>query len=189
MLVAKNRFIFLATPRTGSRALISALGTLKDTRKAKTHHVHPEDVATEAESLYAGSKSLPIVTIIRNPYHQMLSWFGHAVLRNDASKATSHDFASFIKTYMNSWLLADRLNPYAKMDRIHFFTFHPTSLRSTLNDLIKRSNCWNGTYDQATQLSKVGGTSTPPSQLLTVETRGLIAERFPEDIELWQHQR
>lgn len=167
--------------------MVSALLTLPDTYESSTHHVHPEDIESETRALGASPDILK-TTVIRNPYDQMLSWFGHAVLRSDSSRHTESNFADFIKNYSLNWFLNDTLNPYKNVSGIRFLKFDKTNLHNTLSALIKLSNSCNGTYDPVVQLSKIGGGTTPSRELLTPRTRRLIEERFPEDIELWQHQ-
>ena len=190
MLVLKNRFIFLCTPRTGSRAIVNALKTLGDAKESREHHVHPEDVKSTAESLFSGSGDLPMVTIIRDPYDQTLSWFGHAVLRHEPEKHTEKDFADFIKSRSIGWYFHDKLNPYLGGEtHVHAERFRRSGLQLTLSNLLGHVNSRTGTRMTAPKLSRVGGGFSPKRTLLTEKTRSLIEARFPEDIRLWNSLR
>lgn len=111
MLIVPERFILLATPRTGSRALeqtfIGGISTHGDA--GGEHHVHPEDVNDVAEKLVPGSSTLPKYTVCRNPVDHLRSWYHHA--RKDSPKTLS-GFVTFIKEADISWYFTPTLNPY-----------------------------------------------------------------------------
>ena len=69
MVIIPNKFVFLATPRTGSRAVSEALirkypDAITD-YPSNHHDPAPDD------------NTLPIYTVIRNPFDQILSWHSH----------------------------------------------------------------------------------------------------------------
>jgi hypothetical protein len=164
--------------------------------ESREHHVHPEDVALTAESL-GGAKSLPRFTVIRNPYDQALSWFGHVVLRHhsDVSLAWQQQaFEDFLRGTAISWYFDRQLNPYLlsrgeQSGDVLPFTYQ-TDLTKTVGQIVGRSNFLNGTADRQGPVTKVGGLHRPNPKLLNATTTRLIEKRFPEDIKLWhQHAR
>jgi len=177
----------LCTPRTGSRSFVEALKkSFPGAVESEAHHVHPEEVSREIERLGGDPLSTPKFALIRNPYHQTLSWFGHVVLRHDASKATEQDFKDFIKTCSVNFFFNERLSIYADVPNINLIPFKRKNLNGSWQKLISLSNTLNGTSDRVTPLSRIGGGSTPPKELITADTKYLIDQRFPEDIKLWQ---
>ena len=77
MIVIPNKFTFVATPRTGSRAISEALiRKYPDaiTEYPNDHHAAPDSVPTD----------LPIYTVLRNPLDQLLSWWAHVDLRHNS---------------------------------------------------------------------------------------------------------
>lgn len=64
MLLVPNKFVFLNTPRTGSRA-ISAVFQGLGYCPAQFHHTNISEVHTD----------LPVFTMLRNPTTQLLSWW------------------------------------------------------------------------------------------------------------------
>ena len=79
MIVIPDKFTFVATPRTGSRAISEAL-ILKYpeaiTDYPKDHHTYPDAVP----------RDLPIYTVIRNPTSQLLSWWAHVDVRHNSNR-------------------------------------------------------------------------------------------------------
>jgi len=186
VIVVKNKFIFLCTPRTGSRAIVNALQTLPDAYESREHHVHPEDVKETAEKLSKGSSTLPMFTILREPYEQVLSWFGHVVLRHEPKKCTAEDFADFIRTKSIGWYFHDKLNPYLlDLEGVRCEIFLKRHLERTLAGMFGKVNGALGTALITPRLTKMGGAFSPPLNLLNETTTHLIRERFPEDIRLW----
>jgi len=164
--------------------LISALRTLPETVETKAHHVHPEDVEHESKALGC-SPDVPRFTVLRNPYEQALSWFGHAKLRTQSCTPSEKNFLDFINNFNLGFTFSDRLNIYAGVSRIRYLKYIKNNLDGTVRALIKQSNALSGCYDQPTKLCTIGGGSTPPASLLTPAAKAAIERRFPEDLSLW----
>ena len=156
---------------------MTALKTFDGAKESREHHVHPEDVRATAERLVPGSAGLPCVAVIRNPYYQALSWFGHVVLRHEPHKATAEQFVKFLRTRSVGWYFHDTLNPYAGMAEL--VKFRPRDLQKTMDEITS----WAG-LSTAT-LTRVGGGTTPPAELLNETTKAMIRSRFPKDVELY----
>lgn len=165
---------------------MNALKVLPDSCESREHHVHPEDVDDTTIRLGHRPNKLKF-TVLRDPYQQTLSWFGHAILRHKPHRSTVKDFASFIKEYSTGWYFHDVLNPYLlMMDDVIPVPFSKDNLENTLRSIIGHSNRVNGAKDQPAHITKIGGVFSPNPELLNETTTRLIDQRFPRDVELWR---
>lgn len=122
MLIVPEKFILLATPRTGSRGLektfIGGISTQWDSngeprpREERAHHVHPDDVDEVAEKFVPGSSKLPKYTICRNPVSQLRSWYHHVNVNHTDRPPSLSEFVTFIKEADIAWYFTPTLNPY-----------------------------------------------------------------------------
>jgi hypothetical protein len=169
MITLPGRFIFAPTPRTGGRAIAAALITLEGAYASKYHHEHPEDIPT----------GWTVYSVIRDPYHQTLSWFYHAIVRHDPVQAHAERFHRFITEARISWFFDQRLNPYHEI-ATKTFIYRP-DLSETVSLMLKEIN-----LAQTLSCSTIGKSTDVKPQLIDARARELINERFPEDIELYQ---
>ena len=121
MIVIPNKFVFLATPRTGSRAISEALiRKYPDaiTDYPSNHH----DPAPDDNKLH-------VYTVIRHPVYQMLSWWAHVDVRA-GSKRRPLQFAQEYENIMYMPKHAEyRLNIHAEnADMIMFYGMTNTIL-------------------------------------------------------------
>ena len=128
MIIIPDKFVFLATPRTASRALAEALIRKYPnaiTEYPRHHHDPPPD-----------NNELPCYAVIRNPFDQIMSWHSHI---NDPAKTRPENRQSlldFAKTYENVMFfpkynkyrlnihaeVADKLIPYTNtLDKVAAF--------------------------------------------------------------------
>lgn len=177
MLIVPDRFVLLATPRTGSRALEQAFEGIK----SKDHHVHPEDLEETCETLLEGSSKLPKYTVTRNPYQHALSWYWHAEARHSTTPSVT-GMCQFLKDRHISWYFSNRLNPYhAVADRILRYESNGdvTALAISLET--------GATIQKNTP--RIGQRATSLDFLLSSrEVLKAIEARFPEDIEFYNDQ-
>lgn len=109
MVIVPDKFTFVATPRTGSRALAEAL--IKQYPQSVTDY--PRDHHTDVSMVPA---DYPIYTVIREPVSHLISWYYHVDARHKNNKRS---FDSFVKEYdspqyfcrYNKYIL----NPYAEI--------------------------------------------------------------------------
>jgi hypothetical protein len=174
VLIIPEKVIILATPRTGSRALEAAFSKGV---KTKEHHVHPEDIAAEAEKLVPGSSKLPKYTICRNPYLQTLSWYWHAVARHE--DPSTNGLLKFIKDQHISWYFDQRLNPYHVVaDKI---LPYDQDARATALAIYRATGA-----PVKKQVPLIGQSVGLQTTLLSDKAvLKAIEKRFPDDIELY----
>ena len=118
MIMVPDKFVFLASPRTGSRSMKNAIRDhYSDTYLLETreHHIHPADVFTDFPKAW----EVPFYSVFREPMDLMLSWFYHAVVRNSPQRETPGQFMKFLQKGKVSWFLNDTMYPYAGL------TTHP----------------------------------------------------------------
>jgi hypothetical protein len=188
MLIVPGKFIFLATPRTGSRTIVKALKfRFPEALETKEHHVHPEDVRATEKELLSGTSTkaktapLPMCTVLRDPYRQSLSWY--YLLRKEPPERSEENFADCLKTCGASWYFYDRLYPYS-----HDPSADVTNVMYE-EDLMKTYNRIMSIFGLKPEFGKEFpeiGRTHPSLELLTPRTRGLINERFKTDISVYR---
>lgn len=182
MVVIPDHLIFLATPRTGSRAIAAALMTVRGAKEHKEHHVHPDDVESSAESLIEGSSGLPRISVIRDPYEQVLSVFNHALTRHITGRAvTEEDLLRFVDEAHLSWWFDKELYPYKHVADSYLYEPH---LQHTMNKIAYH----RGLYP-CPVVPLVGKTENRHEHVLTELTRERINERFKDDVEFYNQLR
>lgn len=176
MVIIPHKLIYLATPRTGSRALSAAFAQVAGAKEFKLHHVRPEDIDLSAEALIPGSSALRRCTVIRDPYTQSLSVFYHVCTRHMGNKTpTPEEFLRFLDETRISWWFDDRLYPYHEAaDDV--FLYEP-DLQFTMQEIADHYDIFPCPIVQ-----RIGTTRSPHPSLLTPEAREKINARFPEDI-------
>lgn len=180
MVIIPNKFIYLATPRTGSRAIAAALMSIREARETPEHHIHPQDIDKNANYLLPGSEELPTITVIRDPYEQVLSVFHHVFTRHLTGRdATEADLLRFIKEAKVAWWFADRLYPYHAVADVTF-QYQP-HLQHTMNEIAYEM----GLYP-CPVVGMVGVTKNRQTHLLTSPVKEKIDERFPDDVQLYK---
>jgi hypothetical protein len=117
-------------------------------------------------------KDLPVYTIIRNPYDQLLSWYYHAY------KPQGRSFLDFIETYSNGrYLYKSRLNIYREVVTRHFV--FERGLQRAMDDM--------GFPD--IMVGWTGKTEPVPDKSLYLDDEAVqkaIQSRFAADIELYE---
>ena len=91
MIIVPDKFVFLATPRTASRAISEALIRKYPnaiTEYPRFHHYPPPD-----------DNELPVYAVIRNPFDQILSWHNHVNRSHSVENKISP--VQFASTYEN----------------------------------------------------------------------------------------
>lgn len=166
MVIVPDKFVFLATPRTASRAITEAL--LKKYPNAiseypRNHHDPAPD-----------TNELPVYTVIRNPYDQLLSWYSHVVMKRDPKNRQSvFEFAS---TYENPMFFPKynkyRLNIHAEQaDKFIPYT-------STLNKIAY--------FFELKDLERVGSKNTyKPTDREERDLWRILDRHFASDLKLW----
>lgn len=111
MIVVPNKFVFLATPRTGSRATSEAL--LRKYPDAIT------DYPSNHHDPAPDGNKLPVYTVIRHPVDQMLSWWYHVDVQHGSDRRPIQFAAEYDNVmFMPRWA-EYRLNIHAE-DADHF---------------------------------------------------------------------
>ena len=164
MVILPSGLTFVATPRTGSRAISEALlSKHKDAISdyPQNHHMWPESVP----------KDYPIYTVIRNPADQMVSWWHHVDVRH-SSKRTILEFA---QEYNNIMFFPRNekyiLNIYAEIADV-FIPYDP-KLKNVSNVL---------------NLSKIKIVGKPSARITDREHKDLteyMSEAYKADVLLW----
>lgn len=183
MVVVPGKFIFLATPRTGSRAVKEAL--LKyapGAVESREHHTHPGDIDSTAEKLLEGSSDLPRFSVIRDPYDQARSMFYHAHVRHmpTGTDPTSNDFIKWLGEFgvgkgANPWWFNTTLYPYKDhSDRIFEYWRH-----------LVRTIFAAGGLCQPPGIDWVGASKGAPENLMNEQARAAVDERFGDDVEFF----
>jgi len=164
MVIIPNKFIFTATPRTGSRAISEAL--LRKYPEALSdypskHHDHP---TTNLE--------LPVYTVIRNPLDQLLSWWAHVDIRAGSPRRP----LQFAEEYENVMFLPKyekyRLNIHA--DIADKFLLYSNNMYHITKEL------------DIHDLVRVGRSpSIPATNTEKAELKEYIESEFAADLALW----
>lgn len=187
MVIVPHKFIFLATPRTGSRAIRDALLKLPGAVESQEHHVHPEDVAYTADKLLEGSSELPLYSVIRDPYEQVRSMFYHVEMRHKLKldphyQPSSRELAEWARTYgaehNTPWWFAPSLYPYKDCSD-EIFVYEPNL------QLVLDAICDTGGQDWIPAVEPVGLSAGVPSGLINAEVREAVNDRFRADIEFF----
>ena len=160
MVIIPNRFTFVATPRTGSRAITEALKRVDGAEASRMHHVPWQDVPLTTR---------PIVTVHRDPYNQTLSWYYHAIVRQ-GEEPTEASMLEFVKNYDIGWTFHDRLYIYAPI--VDMVYWYEDGLETMM-------------YDLGLERFKVQhiGRSNSDKSLLTKPVLAAIKQRFPQDVQ------
>jgi len=178
MIVVPNKFIFLATPRTGSQAIAAALRQVPGSVESKIHHVEPEQIDNTAEELAPGSSTLPRYTIARDPYTQMVSWYYHFYLRNTENVPQEESFIQFVTERQIHWLFGDRLNPYHEAaDEV--FLYEP-DLQFVVQEMCDLADVFPAPVVIPKDVSPPG-----IGVVLTPASREAINVRYPRDVEYY----
>lgn len=176
MIYVPDKFMLVATPRTGSRSLKEMIRlSFGESRETEQHHPHPEDLK---EEFPRELDELPVYSLLRNPYEQTLSWFHHVVVRHSPEKETPEEFIRFITTGSISWFFQDYLNPYFSLvtrlllfDDGHLHNFERMAGREYEGqELIIGQSTMNQLDDE----------------MITPRAKQLIEQRFEQDVYLWQ---
>lgn len=181
MLIVPERFVLLATPRTGSRALeqtfIGGISTHGDA--GGEHHVHPEDVNDVAEKIAPGASKLPKYTVCRNPVDHLRSWYHHV---NRNTPVTLSGFLTFIREADISWYFTPSLNPYQTVaDEI--FPYE----RNGIITAYRISHRTGASIIPKTEAPVIGAsTGLNDTWLENAEVRQAVNERFQDDMYLYR---
>ena len=175
MVIVPGKFIFLCTPRTGSRSVSSALRAIPDVVIGPVHHAHPKDIL-EAQN----KTGLPTITIIREPCRQLLSYFWPQIVNG-----SGRSFKEYVETQP---IIPDhfqfngayRLNIYEEItDHFHLFEkgleafFDHWGLSNLNLPLI-------GTYK---------GAKKPDPAYITRTFKEIVGEYFGKDLALYRKVR
>lgn len=164
MVILPSGLTFVATPRTGSRAISEAL--LRKHEDAisdypQDHHMWPESVPQD----------YTIYTVIRNPVDQMISWWNHVDVRAKSKRRV----VQFAKEYSNVMFLpADgkyRLNIYGEIADI--FMPYDSKLQIVAKTL------------KLDDLQVVGKSKVKVTKAERIELSNYLNHAFAPDVELW----
>lgn len=109
MVIMPNGEVFVATPRTASRAIMEAI--MRAYPKSintypENHHVHPDEVPTTLGKVYG---------VIRNPYTHLISWF------NNTFGGDGDTFQAFLDNYENFRFFPGKANPWPGGYRLNMY--------------------------------------------------------------------
>jgi hypothetical protein len=162
MIIVPDRYTFVATPRTASRAIVEALlrrYPKSITSYPKDHHIDPEYVP----------KDYPIYTVIREPLSHIMSWWYHVDYRNKVDRnplqfAQQYRHPVYIDQYRKY-----KLNPYAEIaDRFFVYETELPILETTFD----------------IQLETVGKGTYPKKPFAVL--REYIEDEFADDVQLYK---
>lgn len=191
MLIVPDKFVLLATPRTGSRALAKALQEIYPEAKRTFFHPHPDDCAGLIAK--CTSATLPFVAVLRNPYDQALSMFYACHQYNDNRSAESFKRAvqeklprrvgrpEGFKPFPNEYL-----NPYSfypATSKVDLFEYN-ADLRQVLDSILSKYDPESRNPLNEYVVHEVG-VSNVDTTLLTASIRKEIERCYPDDIALW----
>lgn len=171
MIIVPDKFIFLCTPRSGSRSTVAALHVLDGTIVSDNHHGTIDEVI-EAKKKYG----LKTITTLRDPAHILLSyWWGF--LRHKPLRIT---FEDHIKR-SPATILWGRIFPYHELTDEYFL------FSKGLDAFFK----YLGFPDL--NVPKIGvrpkaQQRLPDPNYITEEHRALIKEKFPDDVALYEKE-
>lgn len=123
-VVLPGKFIFLATPYTGSHAVARALGRLPgafaafDKRRGIGHHALLSEVRQVAGARLTGTEA--VIVAVRNPYDVLISWY----LRNRSHYQVTHRAKQrgrdlTLRDFLELWIEAEPF-PYLVRGRIFY---------------------------------------------------------------------
>jgi len=173
-VLLRGKFLYLATPRTGSSATAVALKKLGARSVHGGHHVGLEDVRP-----YKGEL---IFTTIRNPYDVLVSWYVRIHRTNDFPIS----LAEFLRTYEHEDFT--RGDPptlfYHCHEGVEVLRWED-GLEASLNVLLKKLE-----LEPATLLPEnVTPKKKPWREYYDDETLQAVHERFGRDLDTWGYER
>lgn len=170
---AEYRLIYLAQPRTASRACVAFLKQNTRVRTIGSHH--DMDIA---EVRFRRRDGWRIVTAVRNPWDIIVSWYHHNPYWLDRPQS-DWTFPNFVRDFATG-----RRNPYVRPNRMYGI------LQPEATDILRYETLWD-------DLSGVLGIPTPESERPRVgvsdrkpyreyyddDTREFVCHQYERDIQ------
>lgn len=126
-VVLPGKFIYLATPYTGSMACTRALKKIpgafvaQDKRRGVGHHARLEDVKRVAADELTGTEA--VIVAVRNPYDVFVSWYlrnlTHFQVKHLVKIELNGERDPTLREFLELWLEADMF-PYMAEGRVFY---------------------------------------------------------------------
>lgn len=182
MIIVPGEYILLATPRTGSRALVDAfLAADVGAVVGYGHHTWPDEYSEYQRTI---PRRLDTYTMLREPFAQWVSWYTHSRMYK------TMDFLTFTKTWTNQFInddaakypeegLRSSMNIYK--DMVDEFFLYEDGLDAVVSSLTGNGNIL---------IPKLGGTQAhkvDADQLWSIpEVPSAFITRFKQDVVLYK---
>lgn len=177
MVIVPGKFIYVCTPRTASRSVITALWTVPGVIGSVHRHVDPSE-AQDAQEKY----QLPILTFTREPCRHLLShWWRNYQIRPDHRDFTwfiQHGKVGRFRWPFKTGVKENRLNCYHRVANVYF----PLEL-----GVEAFFDEWNLQPEKISYIVEDG--AHPADRHITDEHHQLVKQHFSEDVALYDYVR
>ena len=181
MLIShKHKFILLHAGKCAGSSIRHCLNTIIDEPKLKISQNHP-NLSYLQETISKSNRNpqeYMVVSIVRNPFDRMVSWYYHALYKSKSFTGSFEDFC--IRGFANP--SENLIPPYKKCDLIIRYEY----LQEDFNDFLALINLPNRKLPHSNK-----NTNRPSSHyrsIYTNNTKKITSEYFASVIEMFGYE-